>query len=318
MLDLLVHFAHVARPESSCACLRHHPHDDEIEFHVETDELTAAWREALARLDACEIVTAGMAYLAPGSVGIKCAPLALANAVRRSLLTRLETLAFVEVDIAVNSSAYEDEVVAVRFGGLRISAPPGTRRCRATVCAMGRDLLGEDVTFDEEGVRVVDAFAKTPVVELNKGESFVAQLVCSIGTPLAGHAKFDSVAAPTYVPEVRLARNPTRAERAALAPLFVVDKQRAVRARDPVMPVRVEALRERAPDLPLVAATSATVGAESLGARAASAHAHDAMRALRVEMALIVRMITAFDTDAQPEACVHWGGAVAPGAAPSK
>ena len=131
------------------------------------------------------------------------------NAVRRTLVSDLPTIAATHVHVYVNSSCFPDEYVAHRIGMLPLRGPlrKGTLRIdRAGPCrVLGRDLqlpCGDDApataTAGVAASQAIEVMAPDSlVVELQAGECFHAEVQVDVGTG-AEHARWCSAVAVRY------------------------------------------------------------------------------------------------------------------------
>ena len=125
-----------------------------------------------------------------------------------------------------------------------------------------RTVLGEDIVFTSDAC-VADRDLTAPIATLQPGEVLEADLFFTRGTPLE-HAKFHSVATPSYEPDVRLGRQPTPEEVEEKLGEYTVDKDLVCARRDG-RPCRVEALREILPSLGAELGPRVRLGVEALG-----------------------------------------------------
>jgi DNA-directed RNA polymerase alpha subunit len=191
---------------------------------------------------------------------VRCPGFWEANLLRRGLLTTIHVLACQSVHVRSNTSKVEDWCVAHRLGQLAICGP--AIEARAAINVRDRPVRGEDICFMADMASVADGDLNAPIVDLNAGEAFQADLFFTRGTPVE-HAKFHSVASPSYEPVVHAERSLTDHERTLLADFEIDEELRC--ARKDGAPVRIEVLREAAPDVPFAFGKEVTLGVESLG-----------------------------------------------------
>ena len=282
ILTSLCQLAHERHEGSDAFCIRHHPHDEEVTFHMEAEELDACLAELRRRL--C------LAIITPGGSEreclVRCPSMWLGSLVRRALYSRISVLAVTSVRIVQNTSGFEDALIAHRFGQLALQGE-GPRACGA-LRVEGRPALGRDIAF-EAGVRVAPGDLDAPLVNLGEREVFEAELECASCTPLT-HAKFHSVAAPSYWPDVRLSREPSAEERALLSADYVI-LDRVCERRDGRW-CRPEVLEELLPEMELELGPGVKLGVESLGQYPPEECALRAIAAIREEAAALERAIT--------------------------
>jgi hypothetical protein len=267
--DALCALAHELEPLSEAYCIRHHPHDAQLELSMGGAELARAGHELVRRMGqlACE-------ELSEERCRVRCPSFLMGNLVRRSLLL-VDVLACTSVEIRVNSSRFEDAQIAHRFGQLAIRGD--AIEASAKVSVRGRTLLGEDIRFAPEvNASVCAADRAAPLVPLRGQERFEASLFFARGTALE-HAKFCAVVAPSYEPEVRLAR-------AGALPIGYSQRELLV-SRDDGTPVRAEVLREAGLEVRL--GPGVVVGVESLGQHRAAECFEKARSAVAAEVAAI-------------------------------
>ncbi len=296
ILAALCEVAHDLDESSDAYCIRHHPHDEEVTFHIDQRALDACLAELRARLREFSI--------APGEsvlyCSVACPSFWHASMLRRALYSHIEVLACTSVRIIRNNSRFEDALIAHRCGqiALQSDAPEAS----GIVSVEGRDALGEDIRF-AGGARVAPCDLKAPIVALEAAEAFEAELVCSRGTPLT-HAKFHSVAAPSYWADVRLARPPSADEAALLAAEYSLGPDWKCSRRDG-RPCRAEVLEEAVPGMKTILGPGVTVGVESLGQYTAIGCALRAVEALEAEAAALAEAISACDRTGEPAEAAH-------------
>lgn len=130
---------------------------------------------------------------AEGRITLSQCTEAKVNALRRTMLSDIPSIAITKARIFENTSCFPDEYVAHRIGLVPLRGPLKTATLRvdkvgpAVVC--GRDLQGDD------GVRVVAP--DSLIVELQEGERFHADLCAEVGTG-AEHSRWCSAVAVRY------------------------------------------------------------------------------------------------------------------------
>ena len=286
ILTSLCQLAYEKDEESRAFCIRHHPHDEEVTFHMGAEELAACLAELHAQL-LTPIIT-------PGGIErecfVRCPSFWLGNLLRRALYTRVEVLCVTSVRVVRNTSSFEDALIAHRCGQLALQSECPC--ALGTLCVEGRDALGKDIAFDED-VRVAPGDVTAPIVSLGESEAFEAELVCSRGRPLS-HSKFHSVAAPSYYPDVRLSRDATADERALLSAEYVVAPDRACTRKDGLW-CRPEVLEELLPKMEVVLGPGLRLGVESLGQYPPEECVRRAIAAIKEEAAALAEAIRECD-----------------------
>ncbi len=290
--DFLVVLAHDDDPGSEAYCIRHHPHDAEVEICLAARQRERCLAELRRRFRALEVLAA------PGEMHcqVACPSFAVANVLRRALCTSLDVLACDALDVETHSSAHTDTPAAHRFGQLAFRG--GAESAIAKVSVRGRDLYARDICWvHSEGMHadvcVVPLDLDLCIVELEPGAEFTATLFLVRGTPLR-HAKFQSVAAPTYVPDVWLSRAPDAAESARLGDYTWRPEGLCTRADGTVC--RAERLREILPRLPVTLGPRVLLGIESLGQRPAADCVRLALRSLEEGADTLVGLLRCCDS----------------------
>ena len=175
----------------------------------------------------------------PQGCKVLCSSLWLGNALRRGLLTAVPVLACTGVQILQNDSGYSDEQLAHRCGQLALQSDQTT--ASGVIEVTGRSVLGSDIRL--QGARVAPHDETCVIAPLNHEQKLHAKLQCTRGRPLR-HAKFQSVVAPGFWPEVRFTKSPNKMARALLkAAGYTVNSSNVVNSTRPG-PVRREAVAE--------------------------------------------------------------------------
>jgi len=255
--EALCALAHEADPKSSAYCLRHHPHDEDVELHIALPALAGAVADLEGRVRQRYVVVPGVH---DDACSVTCPGYWEASLLRRSLLTVVHVMACSSVRIAVNTSSHEDCVIAHRCGQIAIKGD--AIEAQGTISVEGRTVVGQDIVFTSDAC-VADGDLTAPIATLQPGEVLEADLFFTRGTPLE-HAKFHSVASPSYEPDVRLSRQPTPEEIEEKLGEYTVDKDLVCTRRDG-RPCRVEALREILPHLGAELGPRVRLGVEALG-----------------------------------------------------
>lgn len=292
--EALCALAHEADPESSAYCLRHHPHDDDVELHVTLPALSGAVMELKTRVQTCYNITPGAH---DGACRVSCPGYWEASLLRRSLQTSVHVMACSSARIAVNTSSYQDCVIAHRFGQIAIKGD--AIEAQGTVHVEGRAVLGQDIAFTSDAC-VAEGDLAAPIVLLRPGEIFEAELFFTRGTPLE-HAKFHSVASPSYEPDVCLARRPTPQEEEERLSEYTVDENLVCTRRDD-QPCRIEALREKLPGLEAALGPRVRLGVEGLGQFPAMVCVERALRAAAADSYALLEAVTECSRLAEPGA----------------
>lgn len=281
-------------PEALCAlvqqdgrdavCLRRHPHDVAVELQIDRADLqwaVSSFRDRLANDISLEIMSTGQAIA-------HCNSYWAANLLRRSLQSTVDVLACTGVRIIANTSGIEDWVLAHRFG--QVAMQGDSVEARGRIDVQGRTALAADIEFEgEPDARVAAQDDTAQLVQLASQQRFSAELFFSRGTG-AQHAKFQCCAAPSYVPEVRLQREATPEELAALTQHGYVLSGTLLQRQDG--PCRIEAARELVPELPLEFGAVTMVGVEAIGQISAEDCVHRSLRAALAEAEDILQFCT--------------------------
>jgi hypothetical protein len=184
---------------------RQHPHDAHLELLLGDEALLRrACSLLLERLAGLQLEAEDERHCV-----VRAADLALANLVRRAVMTRVDVLTCDEVEVLVNSSAFEDERVAHRLGQLAFASE--LLEADAVLSGADRDLLASDLKFLQEGVELVPDMAEALICKLSVGQRWESKIKLRRGSG-ADHCKFAAVASPGFEPELRLSEPPSPAE----------------------------------------------------------------------------------------------------------
>ena len=112
--DAVCSLLHEMDKESSAYCIRHHPHDKDVELHVCAEALPAVAAEIVRLMDQC-VAEPGAS---PLECIVQCPSFWTANILRRVLLTCIRVTACSSVNVSINTSGQDDWQIAHRFGQL--------------------------------------------------------------------------------------------------------------------------------------------------------------------------------------------------------
>lgn len=216
-LDYLCWSIHDHYTHCTTNVVREHPLDNWIFVSnmptpSEVRDVAARLEERLNKLQ----VTVGKDQRAFCTVPLSEGPgsYALANLVRRALMTRIPTLAIdsVRVTNCTIKSVLEEEL-AHRIGMLKIhtSLQPTQDLASSVVGKIkvsGCDLRADTISFTyrdgaECQVRISAPYRKVRLCTLQPCECLEAELELKCSTPQRTHAKFDTVASPSFYPVLR-------------------------------------------------------------------------------------------------------------------
>ena len=256
--EALCRISHELDANSDAYCIRHHPHDETVEFSIKVSDLPALTSELEARLRSVHI-TPGVDEQA---CSVSCPSFLTANIIRRALWTTVAVVACSSVRIHVNTSSFTDSMIAHRCGQLAIQGN-NPQTC-AHLDVTDRDVLAKDIIFASVDLAVAECDKNAIIVKLRAGQRYQADLYFQLGTPLF-HAKFHCVASPSYHADVRLQREPSAEEMSVLSENgYEVDKTLLCHRQNST-PCRSETIRELAPTLGVQLGPSVNILVESLG-----------------------------------------------------
>ena len=119
------------------------------------------------------------------------------NALRRTVITDIPTLAIEDVSISKNDSVLFDEIIAHRLGlipivtDLKTFVPPDACKCKGKGCAKCQvkfklKAVGPSVVYSEQlksaDPKIKPAFEKMPIVKLKEGQAVELEAVAVLGT----------------------------------------------------------------------------------------------------------------------------------------
>ena len=294
-LRCLVKEIHDADPQSEAAVLQEHPLDSFVVLAAEPGSLRSAAAALLAeigRLTVTDATARAAAVRVHGSP-----PWDYANLARRALMTRVPVLACTSLLVTRNDSWAREELLAHRFGQAVLTASAALAKDEQKTWTGSVDVEGRDARCSDlrlpPGVAVADD-TDFVLVELRPGQRFCAELAFAFGTGRR-HAKFDAVASPDYVPELRV--DGCDEDAATLrAAGFVVDA-RSGRVAHPEFRVRKARLQELAPSLRCLAPSYVDVRFESLGQWPASECLELAKAAVAAEIDAFLESMAACEPD---------------------
>ena len=116
VLDGLCEVAHDQDAWSDALCIRRHPHDTTVEFHMTIPALKAALSEMRTRMEGVRVCENANT----NNCTADCPSFWTASHLRRSLWNTIHVVACSSVRIITNTSNYEDEQIAHRCGQLAI------------------------------------------------------------------------------------------------------------------------------------------------------------------------------------------------------
>lgn len=256
--EALCKLSHALQESSEAYCIRHHPHDENVELVMDVSTLPMlqiAFEERLRTYT-----------LTPGDnddvCHVDCPTFWVANIIRRTLWTSVQVVACSSVLIHKNTSAFEDAMIAHRCG--QIALRGNSHETRSTLKVESRDAFGKDIVFGSGGLSVAPSSMEAPIVKLRAGEEFQAELYFKLGRPL-DHAKFHCVAAPSYYADITLERKPSAEEHQILSEHgYAVDASLRCSRLD-LRPARADAIQEIARALPVRVGPGVRMEVESLG-----------------------------------------------------
>lgn len=286
--DTLCTLDHSGNVSSSAYCVRDHPHDPCVILCITVEAAETAARELARRLQTYKIRKGAT----EDECAVECASVLEARVLRRALLTVVHVLACSSVRIIKNTSDHEDSIIAHRCGQLAITGDG--IESTATLRVQGRTALGRDLQFHTDEA-VTPAYLDAPLVLMRGDQEIHAELYFTRGTPME-HAKYDSVAAPSYAPEVILSHAPSKEQRKRLHEYTI--SQKNVCARRDGKPCRIEVLRELLPEgHPNVAfGDKIVIGVESHGQISAVVCVQRALRAVLEECEALVAALRECDS----------------------
>ena len=294
VLNLIKELSHL-NSKSLAVCIRQHPHDDFVEFTITSEELEWSQRYFYEMLGSLEVSPDLMQVLPADSVYISCPSAIIAIAIKRTLQTRIETLVITEVEFSVKTVDEPYEKIAHRFGQIFLQAPEDLKEVGATLDVTGRDVLACDIKFAQKEVNVVAKQENHVIVPMQTKDHIVANLKCTRNIPMGNHAKFSSVANPSFYPELKLCKKLNAAETLKISSLFWVDSNLVVHSVNPRLPVRRERFQEILPHVKIAPISKIIVGVESLGHRSAQRNVELALQALKHEFEELIKTINAFE-----------------------
>lgn len=257
ILEAMCKIAHDQDESSEAFCIRHHPHDLTVELCMDLNKLPSIIKEFGLRINSFS-VTSGASDMV---CHVDCPTFWVANIVRRTLWTSISVVACTSVCILTNTSKFADAMIAHRCGQLAIQG--NVPKSDGVIDVKGRNVLGKDIIFDSD-LRVAPTDANAPIVYLAPDEEFAARLHFSEGIPLQ-HAKFHSVAAPSYHARVTLQREVSEQERDILSRNGCTIDANLVCHRRDNKPCRPEYIKELIPGLEVHIGPNVRLGVESLG-----------------------------------------------------
>jgi len=140
---------------------------------------------------------------------------AFANALRRTMLGRLPSMAIDEVLVLENTSVMYDEILAHRLGLIPLTTPlddynlPKDCECEGKGCTLcqctltlEKEAKDQEMTvysrdLSSQDPKVVPATGDVPLVKLAPGQRLIVEAYARLGTGLE-HAKFQPVATVAY------------------------------------------------------------------------------------------------------------------------
>ena len=256
--EALCRLSHELDDHSEAYCIRHHPHDQDLELVVDVSTLPILMTVFEERLQSFTLESGED----ENTCNVICPSFWVANIIRRALWTSVQVVACSSILIQKNTSSFEDAMIAHRCGQLALQGT--SHKTRGILNVENRDVLGKDIVFDDDSLNVAPSNMEAPIVKLRVGEKFQAELQFKRGRPL-DHAKFHCVAAPSYHADITLQRQPSTEEIRILSDHgYVLDS--ALRcSRLDLYPTRAEAIKEILPTLPVRVGPRVQMDVESLG-----------------------------------------------------
>uniref|UniRef100_A0A6C0BZS3 DNA-directed RNA polymerase RpoA/D/Rpb3-type domain-containing protein n=1 Tax=viral metagenome TaxID=1070528 RepID=A0A6C0BZS3_9ZZZZ len=256
--EALCSISHELHERSEAYCIRHHPHDAEVEFVIDIATLPTLLAAFEERLRTFTLEETSHEH----TCCVVCPSFWVANIIRRALWTSVPIIACSSVLIHTNTSAFEGAMLAHRCGQLALQGT--SDKTRGVVNVKHRDVLGKDIIFDDDLLRVAPLDREASLVQLRKGQTFHAELRFRRGRPLE-HAKFHCVAAPSYYADVHLPRAPSDAEMQTLTKNGFHCDAAFVCTRIDSRPARAEVLKQIIPHMHVTVGPRVKIGVESLG-----------------------------------------------------
>ena len=294
ILHLLKELSHLSY-ESSAVCIKHHPHDEVIELKISQEELEQSERKFQELISTIEISPNLRQTLPPGAIYISCSSHIIAIAIKRTLETRIKTLVITEVRFKNKTVDEPYEKIAHQFGKIILKAPYEIKQAVAHVAVSGRNVFASDIIFETDKVSVSENDANIMIVPMSSKDEIELELICESKEPMGNHAKFKSVATPTWEPELKLYDELKHSDLQKVKNLYWVDKDLIVHSVNPSLPVRKETFQELLPHVETYNSGNIIVGVESLGHRSAAENVDLALVAIQTEISDLISAIKAFE-----------------------